>query len=69
MLVCANNGYFDECETADVKRLQKELLENIAVKHTDIVMQINSGAKLDDVLTHQILEAAGQVRKEKDVQS
>ncbi len=68
-LVCANNGYFDDIAVSEVKPEQNRLLEAMHGSHSDIMMQIDSGAKLDDVLRHQIEEAAQEIRKSRDVES
>ncbi|MCR4764126.1 MAG: F0F1 ATP synthase subunit alpha [Lachnospiraceae bacterium] len=68
-LVCANNGYFDEYPASQVKKEQNRLLQVMHEKKQDIVLQIQGGAKLDEVLSHQILEAAGEIKKERDGES
>ncbi|MCR5093922.1 MAG: F0F1 ATP synthase subunit alpha [Lachnospiraceae bacterium] len=61
-LVCANKGYFDDFPTGRIKAEQNRLLEEFARDHSDILMQLSGGAKLDDVLAHQILEAADRIK-------
>ncbi|MBR5115826.1 MAG: F0F1 ATP synthase subunit alpha, partial [Lachnospiraceae bacterium] len=68
-LVCANNRYFDDLPVNQVKAEQNRLLAEMQKSHKDIMLQIDSGAQLDDVLKHQILEAAQEIKKGRDVES
>ena len=66
-LVCANSGYFDDYPPAEVKAAQNKLLMRMKELYRDIIMQINGGAVLDEVMKNQILEHAERIKKEPDV--
>ena len=62
-LVCANSGYFDDFGIKRVKEEQNRLLTEMKIGYTDIMMQLSGGAKLDDLLKEQILEAAAKIKE------
>lgn len=65
-LVAANNHIFSDLAVDEVKKFQKELLENFKTEHSDLISRIESTRKLDEDLTAAIVEAAGEFKKSKE---
>ena len=60
-LVAAENGAFNKIPVADLKAVQKTLLEDFKVQHREIIDQLNATKDLDDELKQQIVDAAKQI--------
>ena len=60
-LVAAENGAFNKIPVADLKAVQKTLLEDFKVQHPEIIDQLNATKDLDDELKQQIVDAAKQI--------
>ena len=60
-LVAAENGAFNKIPVADLKAVQKTLLEDFKVQHPEIIDQLNTTKDLDDELKQQIVDAAKQI--------
>ena len=60
-LVSAENGAFNKIPVADLKGVQRALLDDFKVKHPEIIDQLNATKDLDDALKQQIIDASKQI--------